>query len=90
MKEFKNIQGSKEQAKPLIVGKTTVYVHENIEQQKDEDGNLTDVYTYDEIQYSKDEYIQILSEKNIMLEQDMLNTQLALCEIYESIGDING
>ena len=90
MKEFKNIQGSKEQAKPLIVGKTTVYVHENIEQQKDEDGNLTDVYTYDETQYSKDEYIQILSEKNIILEQDMLNTQLALCEIYESIGDING
>lgn len=90
MKELKNVQGSKEQAKPLIVGKTTVYVHTNIQQLKDEDGNLTDIYSYDEVQYTKDEYIQVLADKNDVLEQDVINTQLALCELYESLGDING
>ena len=90
MKELKNVQGSKEQAKPLIVGKTTVYVHTNIQQLKDEDGNLTDMYSYDEVQYTKDEYIQVLADKNNVLEQDVINTQLALCELYESLGDING
>ena len=90
MKELKNVQGSKEQAKPLIVGKTTVYVHTNIQQLKDENGNLTDMYSYDEVQYTKDEYIQVLADKNDVLEQDVINTQLALCELYESLGDING
>lgn len=87
MKEIKNVQGSLEQAQPLIINKTTVYVHSNIEQAKDKDGNIIDgLYVYDEVQYSKDEYIQILSEKNTALEKEVTETQLALCELYESLG----
>ena len=87
MKEIKNVQGSLQQAQPLIVGKTTVYVHSNIVQATDEDGNVVDnLYVYDEVQYTKDEYIQIMAEKNSQLEKELTDTQLALCELYESVG----
>ena len=87
MKEFKNVQGSSQQAQPLIVNKDTVYVHTNIVQATDEDGNIVDgLYVYDEVQYTKDEYIQIMAEKNSQLEKELTDTQLALCELYESVG----
>ena len=86
MKEIKNVQGSYEQAQPLIVNKDTVYVHTNIVQATDEDGNVVDgLYVYDEVQYTKDEYIQIMAEKNETLERDLTDTQLAIAEIYESL-----
>ncbi len=86
MKEIKNVQGSTEQAQPLIVNKDTVYVHTNIVQATDEDGNVVDgLYVYDEVQYTKDEYIQIIAEKNETLERDLTDTQLAIAEIYESL-----
>ena len=86
MKEIKNVQGSIQQAQPLIVNKDTVYVHTNIVQSTDEDGNVVDnLYVYDEVQYTKDEYIQIIAEKNETLERDLTDTQLAIAEIYESL-----
>ena len=86
MKEIKNVQGSLQQAQPLIVNKDTVYVHSNIVQATDEDGNVVDnLYVYDEVQYTKDEYIQIMAEKNETLERDLTDTQLAIAEIYESL-----
>ena len=86
MKEIKNVHGSTEQAQPLIVNKDTVYVHTNIVQATDEDGNVVDgLYVYDEVQYTKDEYIQIMAEKNETLERDLTDTQLAIAEIYESL-----
>ncbi len=86
MKEIKNVQGSSQQAQPLIVNKDTVYVHTNIVQATDEDGNVVDgLYVYDEVQYTKDEYIQIIAEKNETLERDLTDTQLAIAEIYESL-----
>ena len=86
MKEIKNVQGSSQQAQPLIVNKDTVYVHTNIVQATDEDGNVVDgLYVYDEVQYTKDEYIQMIAEKNNQLEQEVIDTQLALCDIYETI-----
>ena len=86
MKEIKNVQGSSQQAQPLIVNKDTVYVHTNIVQATDEDGNVVDgLYVYDEVQYTKDEYIQIIAEKNETLERDLTDTQLATAEIYESL-----
>lgn len=87
MKEIKNVHGSSQQAKPLIIGKTTVYVHSNIVQATNEDGNvIDDLYVYDEIQYTKDEYIKVMADKNETLEKELTDTQLALCELYESVG----
>lgn len=75
------IRGSKEQAKELIVGTDTVYVHIDIKPIETDDGS--EVYQYNEVQYTKDEYIRLLSEKNTSLEKEITSTQLALCDVYE-------
>ncbi len=82
------VRGSESQAKPLIVGVDTVYVHTNIEQvTTDAEGNSVEgLYQYNEVQYDKDEYIQIMSEKNAALEAEITSTQLALCDVYEMLG----
>ena len=42
-------------------------------------------YAYHLMQYDKDEYICILAAQNAMLEQQLVDTQLALCELYEGM-----
>lgn len=81
MKVIGTIQGSGEQAKDLVIGKDTVYVHTNIKKlETDNNGNkVDDLYSYDETQYDKDEYIKLMADQN-------LEIQLALVEIYESLG----
>lgn len=81
------IQGSQAQAKELIVGIDTVYVHTDIVKiEKDAEGNAVEnLYQYHEIQYEKDEYIKIIAEKNKELETQVNDTQMALCDIFESL-----
>lgn len=67
------VHGSIEQAKPLIVGKDTVYIHTDIELVSSDDGEL---YKYHEIQLTLSEYIQLMSDQ-------LTDMQLALVEIYE-------
>lgn len=85
MKDMGIVQGSAAQAVPLVIGKDTVYVHSDIQQiLEDKDGKpVTNLFQYHEIQYDKDEYIKIIAEKNQSLEQQLTDTQIALCEIYE-------
>lgn len=70
------ITGSEEQAKPLIIGKDTVYVHTNIKEVKtDIVGEEVDrLYQYHEIQYDKNEYIKIMSK-------ELTDTQLSLTDV---------
>ena len=56
------VQGSAEWAKPLIIGKTTVYIHNNIVEKTDEDGNI--YYEYEEFQCSIEEYWANLYQNN--------------------------
>ena len=88
MKNMGIIQGSAAQAQPLIVGVDTVYVHTNIKAvTKDAEGNKVEgLFQFNEIQYTKDEYIKLVSEKNDELEGQLTDTQLALIELYESMG----
>lgn len=82
------VQGSEAAAQPLVIGKTTVYVHTDIQKvdMVDEQGNQVEgLYQYHEIQYDKDEYIQLQSEKQDKLADDITTTQLALMELYESM-----
>lgn len=44
------------------------------------------VYVYDITEYTKDEYIDIIRKKNEELETELLDTQSALCDVYEMIG----
>ncbi len=43
-------------------------------------------YEYNLIQYTKNEYINMMDEKNALLEQQMTDTQIALCDVYEMLG----
>ena len=80
------VYGCEQSSQPLIVGATTVYVHTDVEQAVDSEGNLMEgLYKYNEVQYTKDEYIQIISEKNSGLEAQVIETQKALCDIYEAM-----
>lgn len=88
MKDIGSVQGNTEQAVPLVIGFDTVYVHTNIIPiPKDTQGNLVEgLFQYNEIQYDKDEYIKIMDEKNVNLENQLTDTQIALTEIFESMG----
>lgn len=88
MIEIGIVQGTTAQALPLIIGKDTVYVHTNILPLSQDKSNypVDGMFEYYEIQYDKDEYITILSEKSTAQELQLTNTQLALTEIYESMG----
>ena len=88
MKDMGIINCSTAQAIPLIVGKDTVYVHTDIEQSKtDSQGKPTEnLWKCHEVQYDKDEYIELMVKKNALLETQLTDTQIALTEIYESMG----
>ncbi len=83
MKDLGIVYGSAEQAEPLIIGVDTVYVHTDITPLINENDADSHIFKYHEIQYGKDEYIKLISEKNTELENQLTNTQVALCEIYE-------
>lgn len=62
----------------------SVWVAENIKEVELElEGESYVEYEFDQTRYSKDEYIKLIDEKNTMLEAQLTDTQLALCEIYE-------
>lgn len=91
MKTIRNVIGSAEQAKPLIINIDTVYVHTNIKPINLEiaEGVTQSFYQYNEIQYTKDEYLQLLNEqtnnannKIKELENALLNTINAVATLH--------
>ncbi|GBR74159.1 hypothetical protein NO1_1384 [Candidatus Termititenax aidoneus] len=62
------VRGEADQAKPVVIGKDTVYIHSNIREydKLDSEGNKIGIgYEYDEVQYDKDEYLQkLINEQN--------------------------
>lgn len=65
MKDYGRVRGSKEQSKPLIIGKDTVYIHTDIVDVED------DQREYNEVQYGKDEFIKLMAETNSALRSDL-------------------
>lgn len=86
MKKIGTVQGNSEQAKALVIGKDTVYVHTDIVPVTKDGKEVEDLFSYTEVQYDKDEYIELMVQQNESLSNDLTDTQLALCEIYETIG----
>jgi hypothetical protein len=80
MKDMGVIQGSAEQAVPLIIGKDTVYVHTDIEQVfKDNEGKSVEgLFQYHETQYQKDEYIKLMAEQSIAQDIYLLDLEFRL------------
>jgi hypothetical protein len=95
MKLYKNVHGSKEASRPIIVDKTTVYVHSNIKEETITDeitGDTRTEYVYDEVQYTRQEWEQIMADANAQTEDslcqfdsDIEEIKDALCEIDERL-----
>ena len=58
-----------------------VFIASDITSLLDEEDKV--VYSYKLTEYTKDEYIALISDN---LEQQILDTQMALCDIYEELG----
>ena len=79
MKVIGTVQGNSEQARPLVIGKDTVYVHTDIVPVEVYDHNgilIEDLFSYTEVQYGKDEYIELMAKQNEKLNSDLIDTQL--------------
>ena len=79
------IHGDESQAVPLVIGKTTVYVHTDIKKVEVEnpDGSTSPEWQYHEVQYSKDEYLKKISKEKDKLDSQTTALQLGLVESYE-------
>lgn len=86
MTEYKNVQ-STIKPKEMEIDEYSVWVSKDIRERTvtDENGSHTE-YEYNQTQYSKDEYIKLMSEQNKALENELTDTQIALCDIFEMIG----
>lgn len=75
--------------KRLVIDEYSVWIAENVEEIEVEDEIINDkgetekvtttMYEYDLVQYTKDEYI-------LMQSSQMTDVEMALVEIYESLG----
>lgn len=79
---------STQQPEPKVIDDFSVWIAENItpvSEQGTEEQTGFEGYEYDLTQYTKDEYIKMIDEKNAVLETQVTDTQLALCEVYEML-----
>ena len=72
----------------VVIDEHSVWVHTDIQEVHESMGENQsfDGYEFNMTQYEKDEYILMMSEKNVSLEKQVTDTQLALCEVYEMLG----
>lgn len=69
----------------IEITSTYVLVSSNVTPYREEvDGRVREGFEYECEQYSKDEYLIKLAHENAQLKQDILDTQLALVELYEA------
>lgn len=84
MKKLKDVIGSKEASKELIIGKDTVYIHTNIRtyvDKNDEKEEKSELYIYDEVQMSLHEYLEMQEKELSMLSNTQGVTEDLLQEI---------
>lgn len=75
--------------KDIEVTTSMVYVAANIKTYSAViEGYEVTGYVYDYIGYPTEEYINDLGTKNKQLEEELLDTQTALCEVYEMMGGL--
>lgn len=89
MKQYQKVRSTM-QPEPIVIDDYSVWVAENITPVTEEaTGDGTggfEGYEYDLTQYEKDEYIQRLDTKNQLLESQITDAYLALCNVYELAG----
>ncbi|WP_428047771.1 hypothetical protein [Candidatus Proelusimicrobium excrementi] len=94
MKIYSNTQ-SIDAPKEFEINSYRVFVAKNIKYVEKEDSENTDEesitfshYEFDLYEYTPSEYIEILKNANEELNNEILDTQMALCEIYETMGSL--
>lgn len=86
MINYGHIYGSTK-PKEIELTSNLVLVNTNIQTySKQLDGRTEEGYEYDCICYTKDEYISFLGKTNDELQEQILDTQEALSDLYELIG----
>lgn len=85
MKKLKDVIGSKEASKDLIIGKDTVYIHSNVRvyEDKSETGEeeKSELYIYDEMQFSLHEYLELKQQEIDLITKAQNSTEDLLQEI---------
>lgn len=87
MKQY-GTQRSTVKPEDVEVTESKVFSYEDITEIKvknpESDDEVT-MYEFTLTEYDKDEYIRIQAEKNASLEEQMTQTQVALCDVYEML-----
>ena len=73
---------SKKKPENLKIDNVFVYISKNIQPFEDESN---EGFEYDLEVYDKNEYLALISEENKNLQQQLLDTQMAICNIYETL-----
>lgn len=86
METTEKVIGMADQAKAVIYGKDTVYVHSDIRPYTppDADGAVSELYIYNEDRYSYEEYMRVTMAESERIKAELTAAQLALCELYEA------
>lgn len=85
MIKLKDVIGSKEASKELIIGKDTVYIHTNIRPYEDKNDEnrekKSELYIYDEIQFTLHEYLELKQQELELMTKAQNSTEDLLQEI---------
>ncbi|MEG1779320.1 MAG: hypothetical protein RR263_04400 [Oscillospiraceae bacterium] len=89
MKKY-GIVKSTERPESLVIDDFNVWQHTKITAISENVGKENEFvgFQFDMVQFGKDEFIKNQAEQNESLEIQLTDTQLALTEIYESIGGV--
>ena len=70
---------------PIVIDEFSVWQHTGIQEISENVGEENEFvgYEFTMIQYSKDEFILQQATDNAALQQQITDTQIALCEVYE-------
>lgn len=87
MKQY-GIQRSTVKPEDVEITESKVFSYEDITEIKvknpESDDEVT-MYEFTLTEYDKNEYIRIQAEKSASLEEQMTQTQVALCDVYEML-----
>lgn len=87
MKQY-GTQRSTVKPEDVEITESKVFSYEDITEIKVKNPEADDevtMYEFTLTEYDKDEYIRIQAEKNASLEEQMTQTQVALCDVYEML-----
>ena len=72
---------------PLELDEYSAYVNTDISEITVEiEGEKHTEYEYNQVRYTKDEYIKLQAEQLAAQDAQIVDTQLALCDVYEMLG----